>query len=142
MIIRFAIILCTLSCFPAYAQQQEPSLNIIIRKVLDDNMEALNKKNKKVYLKTLHSKGPIIQGTEQFVDELFKAYDLKYEILDFEILAQRGEYVYASVRQKTTKIKGSVEFKNNILRAVQALKREGTEWKLWNTMIVETEFIP
>lgn len=138
----YACIVMVVLVVPSFAQQQDKPLQDLIRKVLNDNVDALNKENKKAYLKTLHTKGPVSQDTEQFIDELFKAYDLKYEILEFEILTQRGEYVYALVRQKTTKVKGAAEFKNNILQAVQALKREGNEWKLWNTMVIETQFLP
>ena len=62
--------------------------------------------------------------------QLFPAYDVKYELIDYQFIGEDSEYAYVKVKQRTKKISGPA-FQDNEVEALFVFKQENGTWKLW-----------
>jgi len=49
-------------------------------------------------------------------------------------------YAYARVQQQSTKVSGP-EFKNNITDQLIVFRKDGHEWKIWTTAILNIKYL-
>ena len=122
------------------AEGKEKELEATLKQVVLTNFAASEKEDANAVMETLHADSPTIKSTSQVLEGLFSFYDLKYELLSFSFLVQDGDYAVARAKQKTTKIAGD-EFKNNVLDSIYIFRQQDAAWKLWQQVVLETEFI-
>jgi len=101
-----------------------------IEQVINDNLKYILEEDLELTLTTIHTQSPNYASSAQIMQQLFVAYDLKYEIVEINFIDVDDEYAYVRVVQKSEKINGP-EFRNNILDALQVFKQEEGQWKLW-----------
>jgi hypothetical protein len=88
----------------------------------------------------MHSQSPAYLPTQQMLQQLFPAYDLNYELLEYTFVGEDGEYAYAKVKQSTIKVSGPA-FQNNKVEALQVFKEENGTWKLWTQANLSVSYL-
>lgn len=111
-----------------------------LKKTLQANFKAYQDENIDEVMKTVHSESPGYEATKEFSAQIFPAYDIKYDLVQFKYIAVEGEYALARVKQKTVKVSGP-EFKDNIIDSIVIFKQEEGTWKLWSQATLTLEFI-
>jgi hypothetical protein len=111
-----------------------------LKSVLLKNFEGYQNEDIGEVLTTVHTLSPGYAATKTMADQIFPAYDLKYEVNSFRYLMTDGEYALARVSQKTSKIKGP-PFRNNQMDLIVVFKQEDGKWKLWSQVILEVEYL-
>jgi len=101
-----------------------------IEKAILDNLEHTQEEDMDAVMGDLHSQSPAYLQTQQFLQQLFPVYDLSYELLSYNFVAQDNEYAYARVKQRTSKVSGP-QFQNNDIDMLVIFKQENGLWKLW-----------
>lgn len=110
-----------------------------IKQVISDNLKYVQSENLEGAMATMHSQSPSYLPTQQMLQQLFPAYDLKYDIVKYNFVGSDDEYAYAKVLQRTTKISGPA-FRNNEVEALQVFKKENNKWRLWTQANLSIDF--
>ena len=93
-----------------------------IEKAVKENIKHTQNEDVDAVMKSLHSQSPSYLPSQQMIQQLFPAYDLKYELLSFQFVGEDGEYAYARIKQSTKKVSGPA-FQNNIIDALMVFKK-------------------
>ncbi|EAW30192.1 hypothetical protein GP2143_01575 [marine gamma proteobacterium HTCC2143] len=101
-----------------------------IEKAILDNLEHTQNEDSAAVMGDMHSQSPAYLPTQQMLQQLFPAYDLKYELISYKFVGEDDEYAYAKVKQRTKKISGPA-FQNNEIEVLMVFKQENGIWKLW-----------
>ena len=110
-----------------------------VRKVYDAQLKALEAEDPKAFEATNHPKNPNLQATVESLPDLFKNYDLKYEVKSFRFVAADADYAYVRVVQVTSKVAGP-DFNNNTVDGLHVFRKDGAAWKFWTTALLEVKF--
>lgn len=121
------------------ATQPAGDLAGVLKKVIERNIESLQEKDLDKAMAPVHPKSPVYEGTRAALKQAFDSYDLRGDLLSFTFIGTDGEYAVARTKQQTSKVKGPA-FRDNILDAIQVFKKDGSEWKLWQTTILEVQY--
>lgn len=111
-----------------------------VRAVIDENLKHTQSENASGVMSTVHKASPGYGATQQMLNQLFPAYDLKYTVLSYEFVGEEGGYAYARIVQRTEKVAGPA-FNNNDLEALQIFKKENGQWKLWTQANLNINFL-
>jgi len=125
MISKLALIPALLLSFSAFSDVASD-----VERAILDNLKNVQSENMEGTLATMHSQSPSYLPTQQMLQKIFPAYDLKYELVKYQFVGSDDEYAYAKVLQKTTKVNGAA-FQDNEVEALQVFKKENNQWKLW-----------
>ena len=101
-----------------------------IEKAVLDNLEHTQNEDIEAVMGDMHSQSPSYLPTQQLLMQLFPAYDVKYELIDYQFIGEDSEYAYVKVQQRTKKISGPA-FQDNEVEALFVFKQENGTWKLW-----------
>jgi hypothetical protein len=104
------------------------------------NLKAMENEDLDAMVATIHPKSPVLAPTKAQVKILFEQYDLKYEVLAESAVGTDGEVAVIRQRQKTT-APGQKNFRDNVVDVLHAFRKDGNEWKLWNTMMLSIEYL-
>ena len=117
-----------------------PNTNPDIRQVVVKNLEATQAEDMTAITGMMHTQSPSFEATKSQLPPLFKAYDLKYELLSFEFVAMSGEYAIGRTRQRTTKADGPI-FRDNEIDMIQIFRKENGRWKFWAQSILTVTYL-
>ncbi len=112
-----------------------------IKTVVKQNLEATENEDIQGVLQTMHADGPGYDegAITAELEELFASYDLEYEL---EILDARIENGQAEVDfQQVTRSLDNQEFDDNQIAGVHIMRQQNGEWKIYDSLIEETELI-
>ena len=101
-----------------------------IEKAIRGNLEHTENEDVDAVMRDLHSLSPAYSQTQQVLLQLFSAYDLEYELVDYSFVGEDEEYAYAKVKQRTSKVSGPA-FQDNEIDMLVIFKQENGVWKLW-----------
>jgi hypothetical protein len=107
--------------------------------VINDNFKALDEGNVDKYMETIHTQSPFYEQSKKLVEEISKAYKLKTEISDVEVMEKSEKEAKVKFTQKTIKIEGPV-FQNNEITGYHVLRPEKGKWKIYNSIRTKTVF--
>lgn len=111
-----------------------------LRSVVEENFSMAEAEDLEKYMDTTHPQSPTYQQTRKLIQQMMDRYDLDYELLSFNYIGEDGKYQLARVKQKTTNT-SEAAFRDNITVNLWAFRKHDGEWKSWNTMLLEREFI-
>ena len=111
-----------------------------LRSVVEKNFSAAQAEDLEKYMNTAHPQSPTYQQTRKLGQQMMDRYDLEYELISFNYIGEDGKYQLARVKQKTTNT-SEVAFRDNITVNIWAFRKHEGEWKNWNTMLLEREFL-
>jgi len=111
-----------------------------LRSVVEKNFSVAEEEDLEKYMDTAHPQSPTYQQTRKLAKRMMDRYDLEYELLLFNYIGEDGKYQLARVKQKTTNT-SEAAFRDNIIVNIWAFRKHEGEWKNWNTMLLEREFL-
>jgi len=91
-------------------------------------------------MKTIHTQSPVYLATKQQTASVFANYDLRYELLSFKFIGIDGRYAVARIKQRTTKEAGPA-FRDNEIDMIPVFRKENGQWKYWNQVILEINYL-
>lgn len=144
-IIIKVLVFILLFCCPGIVFAQEDSeqfhkISAELKGILLENFDAYQKEEMPRVLATVHTQSPGYLANNDIGRQIFPAYDLKYELMNFKYLITDGDYALARVLQKTSKVKGPA-FRNNLIDLIVLFKQEKGKWKLWSQVILGIEYL-
>lgn len=107
-------------------------------RTLEKNIQAINDKDIDAYLSTIPASN--WKETRVEMNEFFKEYDIKNELLSFEIKKQDKTHMLIQTQQKTINL-GENNYKSHIAEANHTFVKKGNRWLIQETVITNTEFI-
>ena len=127
--------------FAPRSQDAEPAEDpaAALRKVVDANLAASNREDIDAILATLHPKSPGYAATKQMTSVLIEQYDLEYKLNSFRYVGRDADYAIARCSQDTTRKAGG-EFRNNTVDVMHIFRKDGKDWKLWTTAILDVKY--
>ena len=131
------IIIAAIAVFGALQARAADDLAPALREVLDANFAAVATGNVDAMSRTLHSQSPVYAKTRNAMKDW--PFKLKTDILSFKVIGEDGDFAFARVRTKTTKLSGP-EFQDNVTDALHAFKKEGPDWKIWTSLPLTVTF--
>ena len=140
----FMLFFCLLTLFTSLVLAKDDGKETIkteLHKNFSDSIKALHSENLDGYMSTIHDSSLVYSPTKQAMTNIFKTYDLKYEILKYALVAVDSDYAYMRVLQSTKKIKGPA-FRDNKVDALHVFKKKKDKWLLWQTSLLSIEYIP
>jgi len=111
-----------------------------IRAVFDANIKALTEENLEAAMDTIDETSPFFETTRKLTELMFKNYDLKYEINQFEVLNISENQATVRISQTTKKIHGPA-FRDNILLSKNVVKKSRGKWKIFSTEIESIKYL-
>lgn len=118
----------------------EKSVEDQLKAVVMENFKTTEAENMSAMLDTIHTQSPFYAQTEKLAVQIFDAYDLKYELLEFKYVGLDGEDAIAEYKFSTKKVAGGV-FKDNIINTRQKFRQEDGNRKIWSMAILEIDYI-
>ena len=134
---RCLIIVTAVASFAAVQACAADDLGQALRGVLEANETAVANGDVDGMLKTIHSQSPSYAKTRSAMKNW--PFKLKTDILYFKVIGEDGDFAFARVRTKTTKLSGP-EFQDNVTDAMHAFKKEGPDWKIWTSLPLTVTF--
>lgn len=117
------------------------ALPTILRNTLDKQIRAMGAEDLEKAMSVIHTKSPVYSGTRRGTEQIFTKYDLRYKLLSFTYIGRDKDYAVVRARQKTSKVAGPA-FRDNIIDMMHIFRKEGRTWKVWQSTILEVEFLP
>ncbi|ADU32278.1 FxLYD domain-containing protein [Evansella cellulosilytica] len=121
-------------------EEEEISDEELIIEVIQLNLDAGNNEDIDLYMSTLHSDSPQYDLTREQLTQLFEVYDLQYTLDDIEVIEITGDEAEVRLIQTTEKLAGP-EFQDNQVEALNRMKKENGEWKIYDTEIIEATYL-
>jgi len=133
----FVIMVAAVASLVAAEARATDDLAQTLRGVLEANEAAVAKGDLDAMSRTLHPQSPVYAKTRSAMKDW--PFKLKTEILYFKVVGEDGDFTFARVRTKTTKLSGP-EFQDNVTDAVHAFKKDGPDWKIWASLPLTVTF--
>ncbi len=111
-----------------------------IKKVVYDNIEALNAEDLEAAMDTVHPEIKGYEVTKEVTEYMFETYDLYYELSEFKIIELSETEAQVEVVQTSKKISGP-EYTDNKVTAIHKLKKYNGEWRIYATKIKNIEYL-
>lgn len=105
-----------------------------------DNIDAANQEDIDAYMETIHPDSPAFVNTRQILVSVNDQYDLHYELIDAEVTDISGSKAEVTFTLETTKISGP-DFKDNRIKGVMFLRKDGDKWKIFNQVVDDIEYL-
>ena len=104
-----------------------------VLQVIKKNLEATEAEDVNGVLATIHEDSPQLQSTKNGMAFIFKNYDMKYKLLDAEVISISNDEVQVYYKQRTEAVKGS-GFTNRDAAGIHILKKsKDGKWKIFKT---------
>jgi hypothetical protein len=111
-----------------------------VEDVIYANAEYYTKEDLSGVMMTVHPESAQYSSTELIVEQLFERFDLEFIVEEIEIIEQSDEEAKVRFTQLTMKVSGP-EFKNNRIKGNHTLRKSDGSWLIFDTKILETDFI-
>jgi hypothetical protein len=111
-----------------------------IRELVNKQFKALNEKDIVGYMDTVDKQSPGYELTKELLMQVYKTYDLKYELNSLEFIRISANEARVRMIQTSTKLKGP-EFRNNKLTSINILKKRNGQWKMDSTETEKIEYL-
>ncbi|MFD2165083.1 hypothetical protein ACFSJY_02305 [Thalassotalea euphylliae] len=108
-----------------------------IRKELQKHVDGLNQESLPKTTSSFHSQSPQYAPFTQMMQQSFQQYDISIEMKEIDYVGRSGEYVVAKVTSQAVR-KSGAPFIDNQSTTFYFFKKDGTEWKIWAFMGVDS----
>lgn len=108
--------------------------------VIKDNLKFANQKDLDSYMSTIHEENPRFEQTRELMGEVFFKYDIRYELIETEIISDKDDEIKVRFIQITTKRDGDNVRKNQV-NGVYILRKSAGFWKIYETDVTDSKFI-
>jgi hypothetical protein len=108
--------------------------------VIKDNIKFSNQKDLDAYMSTIHEENPRYDQIKELMGEVFFKYDIRYELIETEVLSKEDDEVKVRFIQITTKRDGDNVRKNQV-NGIYILRKSAGFWKIYETDVTDSKFI-
>ena len=116
--------------------EQDAAVDVVRR-----NVRFLQEKKIDEMMETIHPQSPAFAPTRVSVTDLMKEYDLKCELTSLDVIGAKKEEVRVRFEQTTERKIGEVIEPRTRLTGVHVLRKDGAEWKIFDTEIISADVI-
>ena len=122
-------------CSVAAPQKKEldPVMEKELKDVVKTNIFAVSKKNINMALSTIHPESPTMESSKDMMTYIFARLQLKYTIQQLEVKEIDGDEAKVEVLQVTQKVSGNAAFRDNRVKMLHTMKRDGKKWKMYSS---------
>jgi hypothetical protein len=120
--------------------QVKPTSDADIMAAVSDNLKAMEREDVDATMATIDETSPGYQSTKDLIKIIFEQYDLKYELSDLKVTEKKDKEAKVSFTQVTRKVSGP-EFRDNKINGVHTLRLVGGKWKIFNSVVTNTEYL-
>jgi hypothetical protein len=111
-----------------------------LRQVVLKNFAAGDRQNLAESMQALHTQSPAYVPTYQATQQTLSLFRLHTELVYFRYVGEDEGFVFAHVKQKTTKIAGP-PFRDNVTDSLYVFRQEDQEWKIWAQVVLGTDYL-
>jgi len=133
ILIFFALIF--IAPINSWAQTEEQ-----IRSTLLLNLEATQNEDLNGIMDTFHSESPIYKAQEKWQKEWFRKYDINYDLISFNLIAEEPDFAYARFKVSMIRLSGK-PLQDQEFEAISVFKKENGNWKLWNQVNLQHRYL-
>ena len=128
---------------PAAPQKKEfdPVMEKELKDVVKTNIFAVSKKNINMALSTIHPESPTLESSKDMMTYIFARLQLKYTIQQLEVKEIDGDEAKVEVLQVTQKVSGNAAFRDNRVKMLHTMKRDGKKWKMYSSEAFLIEYL-
>lgn len=112
-----------------------------IEDVVKTNVHAMSKRNVNLVLDTIHPESPIVESTKDMLTYIFARLQLRYTLQQIEVKEVEPGEAKVQVLQVTQKLSGNAAFRDNRIRLLHTLKRDGQKWKIFSSEALMIEYL-
>lgn len=119
----------------------DPALVKELKDVIKSNIFAVSKRNINMALDTIHPESPTKESSKDMMTYIFTRLQLKYTIQQLEVIEVDGDEAKVQVLQVTQKLSGNAAFRDNRVKMLHTLKRDGKKWKMYSSEALLIEYL-
>lgn len=112
-----------------------------LKDVVRTNIFAVHKKNLNMALSTIHPESPTKESSKDMMTYIFARLQLKYTIQALEVKDIDGDEAKVEVLQVTQKVSGEAAFRDNRVKMLHTMKRDGKKWKMYSSEALLIEYL-
>jgi hypothetical protein len=101
---------------------------------VQENIKALENKDADGVMATLHPAAPGFATSRNMLAEMFSSVDLKFTLSDLRVISASPQEARVGFVQKTEKVGGNSEFKDNTIEGFHVLRPDQGKWKIYTTV--------
>ena len=119
----------------------DPAMVKEIKDVVKSNIFAVSKRNINMALSTIHPESPTVESSKDMMTYIFARLQLKYTIQKLEVKDIDGDEATVEVLQVTQKLSGNAAFRDNRVKMLHTMKRDGKKWKMYSSEALLIEYL-
>lgn len=121
--------------------KMDPAMVKEIKDVIKTNIFAVSKRNINMALGTIHPESPTMESSKDMMTYIFGRLQLKYTIQQLEVKEIDGDEAKVEVLQVTQKLSGNAAFRDNRVKMLHTMKRDGKKWKMYSSEALFIEYL-
>ena len=112
-----------------------------IEDVVKTNVHAMSKRNVNLVLDTIHPESPLVESSKDMLTYIFARLQLRYTLQQIEVKDVEPGEAKVEVLQVTQKLSGNAAFRDNRIRLLHTLRRDGQKWKIFSSEALMIEYL-
>ena len=112
-----------------------------LQDVVRTNIFAVSKRNINMALSTIHPESPTKESSKDMMTYIFARLQLKYTIQQLKVTEIDGDEAKVEVLQVTQKLSGNAAFRDNRVKMLHTMKRDGKKWKMYSSEALFIEYL-
>jgi hypothetical protein len=109
--------------------------------VVKSNVYAMSKRNVNLVLNTIHPESPLVESSKDMLTYIFARLQLRYTLQRIEVTKVEQGEARVEVLQVTQKLSGNAAFRDNRIKLLHTLKRDGQKWKIFSSEALMIEYL-
>jgi len=109
--------------------------------VVKSNVYAMSKRNVNLVLNTIHPESPLVESSKDMLTYIFARLQLRYTLQRIEVTKVEPGEAKVEVLQVTQKLSGNAAFRDNRIKLLHTLKRDGQKWKIFSSEALMIEYL-
>ena len=122
-------------------KELDPVMVKELKDLVRTNIFAVSKKNLNMALSTIHPESPTKESSKDMMSYIFARLQLKYTIQLLEVKEIDGDEAKVEVLQVTQKVSGDAAFRDNRVKMLHTMKRDGQKWKMYSSEALLIEYL-
>lgn len=124
------------------SQEENRKLEAQIQSIYQRNLQGANAEDVDLYLSTITTKAR--EETGEVMAQFFEDFDVKQDLLEFEVTDIEPDAIVAKARQKAVgeSVLEEETYRNHIATVLVVFKQEEGEWRISESSITDIEFTP
>lgn len=133
-----AALACVLAACSAKPNPEQEAIFTTIR----ENLQAMEREDINAVMATVHPETPNFEASKTVNEELFKNYDLKFELVDMRLVSVENGEAKVSYKQKTHRVGGEADEPDVLAEGIHTLKKDGDKWKIISSVALRFTPLP